>query len=103
METDYSFVDSIISSEVVDGRAQIKLLSNLPKEFSEGSLTQVCLKGNILADVEWSNGKFKNAKLWTEQGTTFIKELTVIYDGKKYETQLSDGSLDIRNVLPATV
>lgn len=95
--------DSIISSRVKDGRLEISLLSNLPPEWKSGSLTKVCLKGNILADIKWRDGKFEDARLYTEQGTSFIKELSICYGGKKYSSQLSDGSLDIRNVLPTTV
>lgn len=94
----------IISSAVTDeGRVEITILSSLPEELPDGSLRRISLKGNILADVEWKDGAFKNARLYTEQGTAFLKDITVCYDGKKYNSQLSDGSLDIRNVLPTTV
>lgn len=98
-----SSADSIISSKIKNGRVEISLLSNLPAEWQSGSLTKVCLKGNILADIKWRDGKFEDARLYTEQGTVFMKELTICYGGKKYSSQLSDGSLDIRNVLPTTV
>lgn len=96
--------DGIVSSAVTDeGRVEIAVLSNVPPELPDGMLRRISLKGNILADVEWKGGAFKNARLYTERGTAFFKDVTICYDGKKYSSQLSDGSLDIRNVLPTTV
>ncbi|MGN0729536.1 glycoside hydrolase family 95 protein [Treponema sp.] len=99
----FDAAQSIISSRIKDGCVEISLLPNLNGEWSSGSLTKVCLHGNILADIKWKDGKFEDARLYTEPGTVFIKQIVVCYAGKKYRSQLSDGSLDIRNVLPTTV
>ena len=60
--------------------------------------------GNILCNIEWKDGKFENAVLYTNPGTVFWKKLLIKYDGKEYNTQLSeDGKLDLKNVLPSTI
>lgn len=96
--------DSILKCRMHDDRVQLTLLESVPAEWKDGTLSNVQLMGNIIADVEWKDGKFASASLHTEPGTVFWKKLTIVYQGKEYDAQLSeDGSLDIRNVLPSTV
>ena len=96
-------VDAIVSSEVTGGRVEIALLERLPHEWPEGSIEKVHLKGNLFANVKWREGKLDAACIWGESGTPFAKEITLVYCGKCYETHLSDESLDVLNVLPATI
>jgi alpha-L-fucosidase 2 len=99
-----AIADGIVSSRITqDLKIEISLLKNTGA-ISSGKLERIFLKGNVFADVEWRDGKFLNAKLFTEPGTDFIKKVAVLYDGKKYDTQLSsDGTLDLRNVFPSTI
>ncbi len=98
-----STVTSIISSEMKNDTIEISLLSNPPEEWPEGELKKVRLKGNIFADVKWHNGKFESTKLYVEPGTSFIKKINIYYNGKKYDAQFSDSTLDVKNVLPTTI
>ena len=94
---------AIVSSEMKGGRVEITLLENIPHEWTEGSLEKVHLKGNLFANVKWREGKLEAASIWGESGTRFVKEIALVYGGKRYETQLSGESLDVLNVLPATI
>ena len=96
-------VDAIVSSDVKGGCVEITLLESLPHEWPAGSLERVHLKGNLFATVKWREGKLDAACIWGESGTHFAKEIALVYGGKRYETQLSGESLDVLNVLPATI
>lgn len=93
----------IIDSTLCEGRVLIDLLSAVPKGWNSGSLKGAHLKGNMRADISWKNGVIETARLYTKNGTEFIKDITVCYCGKKYNSQLMDGALDILNVLPSTL
>lgn len=94
---------SIVSSRIVDGRVEIKLLNGLSEELNSGSLKNVCLKGKIFADISWKNGNLTEAKLFTKQEVKFIPGIIVVYKGKSYDSNISSGTLDLRNVLPNTI
>ena len=96
-------LDAIVSSEMKVGRVEITLLESLPHEWLAGSLERVRLRGNLFATVKWREGKIEAACIWGESGTRFAKEIALIYGGKRYETQISGESLDVMNVLPATI
>ncbi len=97
-------VESIVSSRYeYGGTIAIKLLSSVPDCWKSGSLKKVCLKGKIFADVSWKDGKFENACLYTEHGVKFVQNVSIEYEGKTYCSNLSNGSLDIKNVLPSTI
>ncbi|MCH5294999.1 MAG: glycoside hydrolase N-terminal domain-containing protein [Treponema sp.] len=98
-----AITSAIISSRMEDGRVCIKVLSSAPQTWRQGSIKSVPLKGNILADVSWSNGTIDAARVYSKPGTTFLRELTIEYLGKRYETRLTENPLDLLNVLPSTV
>lgn len=97
------FTSRIIASEMKNGRVKITLLEDTPEEIPDGSLSSVRLKGNIFADISWTGGSFKSARLYTTIGSEFVKDIIICYRGKEYASQLSEGTLDVRNVLPGTV
>lgn len=104
--TENSFADissSIISSRITDGRVEITLLKEVPEEFSSGSFKNVCLKGKLFADISWKDGNLLEAKLFTKQEVKFIPGIVVVYKGKSYDSNISSGTLDLRNVLPNTI
>lgn len=105
-KTGNAFADissSIISSRITDGRVEITLLNGLPEELNSGSLKNVCLKGKIFADISWKDGSLVDAKLFTRQEVKFIPGIIVVYKGKSYDSNISSGTLDLRNVLPNTI
>lgn len=96
--------DSILKCRMNGDRVELSLLESVPENWKNGTLKKVQLMGNIIADIEWKEGKFAGAILYTEPGTDFWKDISVIYEGKEYAAQLSgDGKLDLKNVLPSTV
>ena len=66
-------------------------------------LLQETLKGKIFADISWKNGNLTEAKLFTKQEVKFIPGIIVVYKGKSYDSNISSGTLDLRNVLPNTI
>lgn len=97
------FVCGVISCELVDGRAVITLLSAPPRDIPAGSLENVRLRGNIHADVSWKDGRFNGAKLYTRAGEPSVENVKICYDEQSYDARITDGTLDVRNVLPSTV
>lgn len=96
--------NSILRCRMKKDRIELTLLESVPDNWENGSLKKVQLMGNIFADIEWKNKKFVHAFLYTEHGTTFWKNFSIVYEGKEYNTQLSEtGKLDLKNVLPSTV
>lgn len=96
--------DSILKCRMNGDKVEITLLESVPENWKNGSLKRVQLMGNLIGDIEWKDGKFVSASVYTEPGTAFWKNLSVVYEGKEYSTQLSaDGKLDLKNVLPSTV
>lgn len=96
--------DSVLKCRMNGDRIELTLLDSVPAQWKNGSLKKVQLMGNILCNIEWKDGKFENAVLYTNPGTVFWKKLLIKYDGKEYNTQLSeDGKLDLKNVLPSTI
>lgn len=93
----------IVKSKIVENKVEIYLLPVLPEQWKNGSLSGINLKGNILINLSWADGKIKNANVYTQSGKTFIEEIVVCYKNKKYSARLVDGALDLMNVLPTTV
>lgn len=93
----------IVQCELVDSKVEIELLPALPKEWDCGSLKNVSLKGNLKLDIAWTNGQIIEGKLYTKPGSSYIEEIVVCYQGKRYDARLVDGMLDVMNVLPSTV
>ncbi len=97
-------VNSIIACRIVDSKVEISLLKDATGELATGCLSKVKIRGNIWADISWKDGRLESGRLYTKQGTEFLRYLTVIYQGKEYNTQLSeDGSIELKNVLPSTI
>ncbi|HBG66392.1 MAG TPA: alpha-L-fucosidase [Treponema sp.] len=93
----------IAQSEQDGSRIVIDVLPALPPSWTEGSLRGLHLKGNIKLDISWSEGGIRAAELYTAPGTTYCKNIAICYQNRLYEANLSDGRLDIMNVLPSTV
>ena len=93
----------VVLSRIEEERVAIYLLPSLPENWKEGSLTGINLKGNILINLSWSEGKIKSANVYTRSGKKFVEEITVCYKEKRYNARLVDGALDLMNVLPTTV
>ncbi|MBP5451462.1 MAG: glycoside hydrolase family 95 protein [Treponema sp.] len=93
----------IVQSEVVDGVVVIDLLPALPEKWSDGSLKNVALKGNLSMDISWKDGRIENASLYAAPGSTFLEEVEIFYQDRLYKAPLTDGKLDIKNILPTTI
>lgn len=93
----------IVKSKIAEDKVEIYLLPALPEQWKNGNLSGINLKGNILINLSWADGKIKNANVYTKSGKKFIEEIVVCYKDKKYSARLVDGALDLMNVLPTTV
>lgn len=93
----------IVQSEQDKNRIAIDLLPALPQAWASGSLKGVHLKGNMKIDIAWSEGRIQSAELYTAPGADYCPDISICYQGKRYEASLTDGKLDIKNVLPTTV
>ncbi len=83
---------------------EIEFFSAKNTEWKTGNLANLNLKGNLLLDFSWKDGRLVSAKLRSAHPTRSVKNVAILYDGHRYETQLSqDGTLDIFNVLPSTM
>ena len=99
----FDTVNSIIACRINDSKVEVSLLENATGELATGSLSRIKIRGNLWADISWKDGRLESGRLYTKQGTEFLRCLTVIYQGKEYNTQLSeDGSIELKNVLPST-
>ena len=58
-----------------DNSTLIHLLPALPKEWSEGSITGLCARGQIELDLEWNANTLREAKLLSKKDQT----ITVLY------------------------
>lgn len=93
----------IVQSEICDGVVEISILPAVPKEWKNGAVTGIVLKGNLRLDLEWKNGTIVKADLYTKQDTTFLENIAVLYNDHRYEGRLVDGRIDLLNVLPSTI
>lgn len=95
---------SIIDCRMDENRMKIELLKDSSSVGKEGRLENLHLMGNIIADIEWSEGNLTKAFLHSEPGKIFWKDITVIYKNREYKARISDeGTLDIKNILPSTI
>lgn len=93
----------IVQSEIVDGVVVIELLSALPEKWKDGSLKNVAIKGNLSMDISWKDGVIESASLYAAPGSTFMEEVEIYYQDRLYKAPLTDGKLDIKNILPTTI
>ncbi len=93
----------IVQSEYYCGYVYINLLPSVPPEWKNGKLNGVNIKGNLKMNIEWQDGKLKSANIYVVQGTRYLKKIKVVFEGKEYDAPLTDGCLDILNILPATI
>ena len=93
----------IVQSEVVDGIVVIELLPALPKKWESGSLKNVAVKGNLSMDISWKGGTIESALLYARSGSTYMESVEIYYQDRMYKAPLTDGKLDIKNILPTTI
>ena len=93
----------IVQSEVVDGVVVIDLLSALPEKWKDGSLKNVAIKGNLSMDISWKDGTIESANLYAASGSTYMETVEIYYQDRLYKAPLTDGKLDIKNILPTTI
>ena len=93
----------IVQSEVVDGVVVISLLPALPEKWKEGSLKNVAIKGNLSMDISWKDGTIESASLYAAPGSTYMEEVEIYYQNRLYKAPLTDGKLDVKNILPTTI
>lgn len=96
-------LNSIIYSKIVNNKIEIHLLENISPKWKKGHLKNICLKGNIYADIKWTNQNINIAKLYLKDNKSYIENLVIFYNNKKYETKIEKDSLDLLNILPTTV
>ena len=54
-------------------------------------------------DISWKEGRIENASLYAAPGSTFIEEVEIYYQNRLYKAPLTDGKLDVKNILPTTI
>ena len=62
----------LVQSRIKDGQVLVELLPALPPDWKDGSLRGVALCGNLLADIEWKNGRLLNWSVYPVQGKTAL-------------------------------
>lgn len=102
-----ALLDSIISSEISkeygSPRVEINLLPEIPEDCRNGSLKAVCLRGNLMCDIEWENSELKNARLYAKPDSPHLHDIAVVYKKHRYESRMNEDSIDLKNILPTTI
>lgn len=93
----------IVQSEIVDDGVVIDLFPSLPDSWRTGELKGVAIKGNLKMNLSWEDGRLKSALLFADPGTDYIEKAGLYFQGKYYEAPLTDGKLEIKNILPTTM
>ena len=78
-------------------------MPNVPKEWKNGTLKGVTLKGNLLVDVSWENGNIKTGTIRRKSGKSCLNKIEVSYKGIVRDGRISGNELDLLNILPSTV
>jgi alpha-L-fucosidase 2 len=80
---------------------EIKVLPALPKEWPDGSLIGVRLRGGAKADISWKQGQLTSLRLQADHATQY----RVLYEGHEIQLKLKpgravvvDASLQVRNL-----
>ena len=74
---------------------EIRVLPALPKEWPDGSLTGVRLRGGAKADITWKQGRLTSLRLQTEQPARY----RIVYAGHQIELMLHPDKGVIVNTL----
>jgi alpha-L-fucosidase 2 len=93
----------IVQSEIVDDGVVIDLFPSLPDSWRTGELKGGAIKGNLRMNLSWEDGRLKSALLFADPGTDYIEKAGLYFQGKYYEAPLTDGKLEIKNILPTTM
>ncbi len=99
----YNITREIVESNMEGRLVAVNLLPCLNADCQSGSLKGAYLCGNLRIDITWSSGKLDSALIYTPTGTKHCQNVALYYQGKRYEAPLTDGRLDVRNVLPTTI
>ena len=97
------FAEKIISSELHANVLTVKVLDSADGILKTGTLENISLKGNLYANLSWKDGRIISGSLYAKSGSSFIENVVICYQGKKFNARLADGSISLMNVLPTTV
>lgn len=97
------FAEKIISSELHANVLTVKVLDSADGILKTGTLENISLKGNLYANLSWKNGRIISGNLYAKSGSSFIENVVICYQGKKFNARLADGSISLMNILPTTV
>lgn len=93
----------IVQSEMDGETVLVDLFPALPDQWKNGNLEGLSLKGNLKMNISWENGKFKSGEIITPRDSDFVKNVALIFEGKKYEVPLEVGKVNLKNILPSTI
>jgi len=68
---------------------KIKLLPALPENWKVGHARGLRARGDVTVDIEWEDGKLKNAKL--TGGSNTVSSVSVVYDGVQINLAMKRG------------
>ena len=99
-----ALMTSLIADCELEGeRLTVKLLPALPSYWTSGSVSALRIRGNLMLDIAWKDGRLTEGRVYARHGTVFASDIAFVYEGKTYRTTIAGDSLDIRNVLPSTI
>jgi alpha-L-fucosidase 2 len=58
----------------------ITLLPALPKQWPDGTITNGRLRGGILLNLTWTDGRLSNASFFVDREITSAREVKVVYN-----------------------
>lgn len=93
----------IISSELNGNVLTVNVLPGATGALECGCLKNLSLKGNLFVNLTWKNGRIESGNLFTKSSGSFIENVIISYQGKKFPARLMNGAISLMNVLPTTV